>query len=101
MIAGDYFITPHAVRQFQSRIAPWMTYEQALAAIIRELRGVRELRPTMNGKAYYVRTNGEWKFRAVIREGQIQPAVITILRGGKGKKRHSCNMERVLEGTVS
>lgn len=37
MIAGDYFITPHAVRQFQSRIAPWMTYEQALAAIIREL----------------------------------------------------------------
>lgn len=89
MIAGDFFITPHAVRQFQSRIAPWMSYEQALAAVIRELRGVREFRPTMNGKAYYVRTNGEWQFRAVIAEGDgdAKPAVITILRGGKGKKR--------------
>lgn len=101
MIAGDYFITPHAVRQFQTRIAPWMTYEQALAAIIRELRSAGELRPTMNGRAYYVRTNGEWRFRAVIREGQIQPAVITILRGGKGKKRHNRTVGRFMEGTVS
>lgn len=94
MFAGEFFITPHAVRQFQSRIAPWMSYEQALAAIIRELRGAGEFRPTMNGKACYVRTNGEWRFRAVIREGEykkgaVKPAVITILRGGKGKKHQA------------
>jgi len=101
MIAGDYFITPHAVRQFQTRIAPWMTYEQALAAIIREMRSAGELRPTMNGRAYFVRTNGEWQFRAVIREGKIQPAVITILRGGKGKKRHNRAGEQMMKGPVA
>ncbi|MGE5558334.1 MAG: hypothetical protein ACM3WV_06935 [Bacillota bacterium] len=89
MFAGNLFITPHAVRQFQSRIAPWMTYEQALGAVIRELRDAREFRPTMNGRAHYVRTSGEWQFRAVVREGKIQPAVITILRSGKGKRRRS------------
>ena len=87
MFTGNLFITPHAVRQFQSRIAPWMTYEQALGAVIRELGGVKEARPTENGKAYYIRTRGQWEFRAVIREGEIQPAVVTILRSGKGKKR--------------
>jgi len=87
MFTGELFITPHAVRQFQSRIAPWMTYEQALGAVIRELRGATDCRPTENGKAYYIRTKGEWEFRAVIREGEIQPAVVTILRSGKGKKR--------------
>lgn len=96
MFAGELFVTPHAVRQFQSRIAPWMTYEQALGTVIRELRGVKEYRPTMNGKAHYVRTSGKWRFRAVIREGDIQPAVITILRGGKGKKRQSRAGDRAL-----
>lgn len=87
MLAGELFITPHAVRQFQSRIAPWMTYEQALGAVIRELRGVTDFRVTENGKARYVRTRGQWEFRAVIQEGEQQPAVVTILRSGRGKKR--------------
>ncbi len=87
LIAGDFFITPHAVRQFQGRIAPWMSYEQALGAIIRGLRNAEEFRPTVNGKAYYVRVEGEWQFRAVIRKGEFLPAVITVLRSGKGNKR--------------
>lgn len=87
MLAGELFITPHAVRQFQTRIAPWMTYEQALGAVIRELRAAGELRPTANGKAQYIRTSGVWRFRAVIGEGTDRPAVVTILRSGKGKKR--------------
>jgi hypothetical protein len=97
MFTGNLFITPHAVRQFQSRIAPWMTYEQALGAVIRELVWVKEARPTENGKAYYIRTKGEWQFRAVVREGDIQPAVVTILRSGKGKRRPS----RISDGTVN
>jgi hypothetical protein len=89
MLTGDFFITPHAVRQFQSRMAPHLSYEQALGVIIRELRDAGELRLTENGKARYVRTSGEWRFRAVIAAGadDVKPAVITILRGGKGKKR--------------
>lgn len=69
MFAGDFFITPHAVRQFQSRIAPWMTYEEALSTVIRELRGAKDFHITENGKARYVRTRSQWQFRAVIAAG--------------------------------
>ncbi|NLG85435.1 MAG: hypothetical protein GX493_12715 [Firmicutes bacterium] len=87
MIAGEFFITPHAVEQFRRRMAPWMSYEEALGTIIRELNTAGPLRPTRNGKAYYVRTKGEWCFRAVIGPGEgPQPAVITVLRGRKSKK---------------
>lgn len=96
MIAGDYFITPHAVEQFRARIAPWMSYEQALGAIITELRDSQGSRPTENGKAHYVRTKGKWCFRAIIQPGESKPAVITILRSGKGRKR-----SRRLRTTVS
>jgi hypothetical protein len=50
-----------------------------------------EFHVTENGKARYVRTNGEWRFRAVVAEGagDAKPAVITILRGGKGKKQRN------------
>jgi hypothetical protein len=91
MLTGDFFITPHAVRQFQNRLAPHLSYEQALGVIIRELREAGEWHPTENGKANYVRTSGEWRFRAVIAEGEgdAKPAVITILRGGKSKKRRN------------
>ncbi len=96
MFTGDFFVTPHAVRQFQSRIAPRLTYEQALGAVIRELRAAPEPRPTENGKAHYVRTRGEWKFRAVIAAGEdgAKPAVITILRSGKSRKRNHGPEER-------
>jgi hypothetical protein len=61
MITGDFFITPHAVRQFQNRIAPWMNYEQALGAIIRELRDVKEFRSTFPGgnseRRYFTRSH--------------------------------------------
>jgi hypothetical protein len=89
MFTGDFFITPHAVRQFQKRLASHLSYEQALDVIIGELRTAGEFHATENGKAHYVRTKGEWRFRAVITEGEgdAKPAVITILRGGKGKKR--------------
>jgi hypothetical protein len=89
ILTGDFFITPHAVRQFQRRMAPHLSYEQALGVVIRELRTTGEFHTTENGKARYVRTNGEGRFRAIIAEGgdDAKPAVITILRGGKGKKQ--------------
>ncbi|MCL6589176.1 MAG: hypothetical protein K6U80_04400 [Firmicutes bacterium] len=84
MIVDELFITPF-IREFQSRIAPWITYEDALGAVIWELREVKEVHSTANGKAYYARTNGDWKFRVVIREGKLKSGVITILRRVKGK----------------
>ena len=87
---------PHAVCQFQSRIAPWMSYEEALGTMIRALRGARDFHVTGNGKTRYVGTAGEWQFRAVIADGAAEglPVVITILRGGKGRKRRSRPVEK-------
>jgi len=87
MFAGGFFVTPHAVRQFQNRIAPWMDYEQALGTIIRELQHAKEFRLTENRKAHYTRIDGRWQFRAIIQEGKDLPAVTTILRSGKGGRR--------------
>lgn len=86
MIAGDYFITPHAVRQFQARIpGQWrLNYEQALALIVRALNAdARPAKPLPNGKGVYVRVRGALNFRAVVIEGDGKPSVVTILRSGK------------------
>jgi len=87
MIDGP-FITPHAVRQFQSRICRHrLDYDAARTAILSELRehgGV--LKPLHSGRGFYVRTRGGcYSFRAVVvpapNEGQ-HPVVVTILRSG-------------------
>lgn len=87
MIAGDVFVTPHAVEQFRSRI-PGMAglrYEAALARIIRALHAdTVSIRPTANQQAVCIRVRGEVNFRAVVSTGSgDKPAVVTILRSGK------------------
>ena len=85
MFTGDYFITPHAAHQFRQRLAPGMSYTQALTAILRALEQAGPPRPTANGRAHYLRTRGPWRFRAVIRPEFPRPAVVTILYGGKSR----------------
>ena len=83
-IVGDFFVTPHAVRQFQSRIRA-VSYETALGLIICELRDHRKsVKPTNNGIGLMVRTRGEHAMRAVIvpKLGS-SPVVVTILRGAR------------------
>lgn len=82
MIAGEAFVTPHAVRAFQERIAP-LTYEQALGAIVRELaENVISVKTGAHG--FIARTRGgRFCFRAVICGGDPAPVVKTILRSGK------------------
>jgi hypothetical protein len=80
---GQAFVTPHAVRQFQSRIAP-LPYRQALAAIITGLASATNSRPTSNGRAQRVRVRRPHAFRAIVRppadgKGHL-PIVVTILR---------------------
>lgn len=82
MIAGEYFITPHAVRQFIKRMAWNMTYKEALAAIIKGLENdIKSIKENHTG-AKIIRVDGKWKFRAVVRDN----AVVTILKSGKGKR---------------
>lgn len=89
-IAGNWFVTPHAVRQFQARVAPGLGYDQALGAIVRGMRRAGPLRPTRNQQAVYtrVRSSAEYPydFRAVIGPGEgPKPCILTILRSGKGR----------------
>lgn len=81
MIDGPCFITPHAVRQFQARIAP-LNFEQARAAIIMGLRQYSNVRPLSNGRGWRVRVRRPYPFRAVVvlNPGAALPSVITILR---------------------
>ena len=85
MITGPTFIGPHAVAQFQARIAP-LTYEAARAAILTELRDhVVSVRASAIGRGVVARTRGgRYAFRAVLGAGTgSRPAVVTILRSGR------------------
>ena len=83
MIAGKYFITPHAVRQLQRRMAWNMSYEKALAEIIKGLKyDIKSIKSNHTG-AQIIRVDGKWKFRAVVRDN----VVVTILKSGKGGTR--------------
>jgi hypothetical protein len=76
MIAGKYFITPHAVHRFILRICPYMDYNQALAAIIKSIDICNNV-PTLTEKynAHYLRVDTLHRFVAVI-ENEV---VATIL----------------------
>lgn len=78
---GDAFVTPHAVRRFQQRIAP-LPYEAALSAIIGGIYN-RERKPLRNGVGWYVRSRRPYPFRACLRASAAGslPVVFTVLKG--------------------
>jgi len=93
MIAGKYFITPHAVRQFQRRMAWNMSYEEALAEIIKGLKyDIKSIKPNQSGAAI-IRVDGKWKFRAVVRGN----AVVTILKSGRCRRYETDQRRRTSE----
>ena len=80
---GQVFVTPHAVRQFQERIAP-LPENHALAAIIHSVARPRTVRPTRNGRGFTVRTEAPFRIRAIVMpppEPGGLPSVVTVLRG--------------------
>jgi hypothetical protein len=84
MMVGNYFVTPHAVRQFQQRIVP-LPYQHALAVILRGLAQDLPIKYTQSGQ-HYVRVKRPYSFRAVIDGRKTtaekpSPAVVTILKG--------------------
>lgn len=83
MIAGDAFVTPHAVTRFRELIAP-LAYEHALAGIIKSLAAPKSVKPCSNGKGVTVRTVTPFRFRAVVVAGSRpddKPVVVTLMRG--------------------
>lgn len=87
--AGDWFVSPHAVRRFRERIAP-LPDRLALAAIIHGMERAGPLRRSVNGPGLYCRVrsgNGyPHDFRAVVMPGDGPlPCVVTVLCSGRGR----------------
>lgn len=85
MIDGQAFVTPHAVRAFQARVAP-LPYAAARAAILDGLAEhmVRAC-PARDGAVRVRVRHGPYPFRAVLAadpRGRA-PVVVTIERSGR------------------
>lgn len=91
---GNYFITPHAVRKFQERVAR-LPYDEVVSLIAKALSAapVKKHGVTQNGRAMVIRVTDPLDFRAVIVPGQTpqfpQPAVVTVLKSGKPRHRQA------------
>lgn len=79
MIAGPWFITPHAVHRYIERVRPHLTYERALSDLIEESRrahAVKEIQPGLwlwrGGKPRRLR------FRVSVM-GSGAPQLVTVL----------------------
>lgn len=88
MIAGRYFVTPHAVRRFQQRVAPRLSYRQALGTIIRCLEETTcEPVPLHHEPGWMIRVRRPYNFRAVVRLAEDGTMVVaTILRSGSNRR---------------
>lgn len=65
-IPGKWFVTPHAVRRYQSRVGE-TSYEHALAALIRLSYSAHRVRPLRDGCALY-RSGRPLRLRFVVSE---------------------------------
>ncbi len=84
MVWGRYFITPHAVQQFQARVAR-LEYTECIRVIADALEAapIERHAVTYNGTAMRVRVRKPFHFRAIIVPGDPLPVVTTILKSGK------------------
>ena len=81
---GIAFVTPHAVHQFQARIAPHLDFDAARDAILDGLAQLSNSRRRLDGSVR-VRVRRPYPFRAVVMappDDRRLPAVVTILRSG-------------------
>jgi len=86
----NFFVSPHAVAQFQKRIAP-LEGDAALRVISDGIRQAANIAPLPDGKTWRVRTRRPfpYEFRAyyVMDEERGHPVVVTILRGDSNVTR--------------
>lgn len=81
---ASFFVTPHAVEQFQKRIAP-LDDDAALRAITDGINQATNVRALPDGQTWRVRTKRPfpYEFRAfcVADPQRGHPVVVTVLRG--------------------
>ena len=81
--AGRWFITPHAVRRFQQRVAPGLSYNAALSALIEHSESAR--RCGRKGANTLYRSGRPQRLRFIVAErGPGLPQLLTVY-GGKGR----------------
>lgn len=82
MIDGPWFVTPHAVRRFIERVAPGMTYEEAIATLIRASKEAKLVRTDHHPGVDVYRTprvSGRGGMRMwVSRRGPGAPQLMTV-----------------------
>lgn len=87
---ADFFVTPHAVAQFQKRIAP-LDDDTALRTITEGITGATNVNVLPDGQTWRVRTKRPFPygFRAfcVMDQQRGHPVVVTILRGDSSVTR--------------
>lgn len=82
MIAGSFFITPHAVRRYRERVPgkSALTYEAALAELIRDLDCAHFVKHQNGVELWRGSKPHRLRYR-VSRSFDGAPQVITVLRG--------------------
>jgi len=81
---GRFFITPHAVQRYRERVpgAERLTYEQALAELIRESETAHFIKPLGNGlDLWRGRKPHRLRFRVSPAVDGRLPQLVTVLRG--------------------
>lgn len=81
MIAGRWFITPHAVRQYQRRYRGPERYEDALAELIRLSNNARYVKK-IRGQVELWRVGKPLRMRMIVSSRfSGRPQLVTVLKG--------------------
>jgi len=83
VIAGGWFITPHAVQRYRDRVpgARLLSYERALAALIKTMDQAHYVKTIRDGFELWRGPKPHRLRLRVSRGGSALPQVVTVLRG--------------------
>jgi len=81
MARGKWFITPHAVKRYIQRVAPSLTYEEALEELVFMSSKARRIKEMSPGIALY-RGGKPLRLRFRVAEcGDGLPRLLTVMKG--------------------
>lgn len=81
---GRWFISPHAVRQYQMRVEPWLSYRQALGRLIRHSMDAHHVRQLHDDGTELWRGPRPHRLRFVVAppdSSRELRALLTVMRG--------------------
>lgn len=82
-IAGQFFVTPHAVKRYVRRVCPGLSYGRALAEIVRAVERAHRVKGLPGGAELWrgPRPDRLRIFVAPARAPGLAPVVVTVMRG--------------------